>query len=356
MKKSFLVLMALLLAVGLIITACGKPEAGKETPTSETPTSETPTIEKETYNFKWSGMNPEGAVDSEYMLAMFDKILERSDGRIQIEFYPASQLGDWVTIGQEVLVGSIDMGQTCALLNDTRTFGSHGTMFCTRDHDKIKRLFSRGGTIYELMAPVFEENGAKMLGLLTYTGLPGACFTKSPPSPGDPDVPKEMTVRASPGKSSQAFVNALGYNAVQLPWNEIFVAMQTGVIDGAVGGTPALHYDSFRDVTKTYVDYEYGLSNYQLIMNLELFNTLSEEDQQIILDSVTEVCNEAFGLSEALHEKALQAWTDYGVEVIRLTDEEWEKCAEVVIREVSAYEEETYGSTYNAVKAALLAP
>lgn len=106
-----------------------------------------------------------------------------------------------------------------------------------------------------------------------------------------------------PSRNAGLVVQAWGANPVSMPAPEIYNAMQTGVIDGAMIDVTTL--DAFR--LKEVTDYvtmgmDTTISSFFMIMNRDSFSALSDEQQQIVLDSGREAAvngNEAWlGVAE----------------------------------------------------------
>ena len=59
---------------------------------------------------------------------------------------------------------------------------------------------------------------------------------------------------------------------------------QTGMVSGIFGGGAENYYASFRDLLKCYIAANTHFENWPLLINKELFESLSAEDQKILLE------------------------------------------------------------------------
>lgn len=151
-----------------------------------------------------------------------------------------------------------------------------------------------------------------------------------------------------PSRNAGLVVQAWGGNPVSMPAPEIYNAMQTGVIDGAMIDATALGSFRLAEVT-TYVTQgmETTISEFFLIMNRDSFGDLTDEQQQAVLEAgrVASIDSNAAWLGVAD-----QAMADFaaaeGKEVITLPPEEAEKfdaaSAEVVAQVIAEAEAEGF--------------
>src|SRR3546814_18465966 len=65
--------------------------------------------------------------------------------------------------------------------------------------------------------------------------------------------------------------------------------MQTGIVDGVIGGTAENQYESFKDVTKMWIQYNDHFEPFYLIASKATFGSLPAEDQKIIADVAQEM-------------------------------------------------------------------
>ena len=93
-------------------------------------------------------------------------------------------------------------------------------------------------------------------------------------------------------------------------------------------------YSTFRDVMKYWLPYRGNYNVENIYMNLELLNSLSDEDQQIIRQAAKEVSELRFGDAEAEEKTGAQKMRDYGIEVVEFTPAEYDAMAEAVVEDV----------------------
>ena len=90
-------------------------------------------------------------------------------------------------------------------------------------------------------------------------------------------------------------------------------------------------YSDFRDVIKYYVPYNVFAENIGFIMSQKIYDTLPADLQELIVETFMEESVNSFATAEQGDADALQAMEDYGIEILPLTDEEFQAYRDHVI-------------------------
>ena len=77
-------------------------------------------------------------------------------------------------------------------------------------------------------------------------------------------------------------VNALGGNGVAMGYDQVFSALQTGVIDGAENNMPSFVFDHHYEVAKYYTFTEHLIVPEILVFSRKTWDTLSKDDQTLM--------------------------------------------------------------------------
>lgn len=282
---------------------------------------------------KVSHIRPQGTtIDNE--LREFGKQLEQTtDGDVKLRIYPASALGDYSTVQERISVGAIDMAVQPAATGTSRKMQISAFPYVAENWAQAKQIYGPGGAIYDAMKGLYAQSDIVMLAAYpVYFG--GIALNTDAVSPGDPNAAKGIKVRVPGIKSFQLTSDALGYISSPLPFSEAFTAVQTGVVDGVIGGGAEGYYASFRDVTKTYVPINTHFEVWYMIINAESLADLDKEDQAALKKAAAEFEQKRWTTAEADQAKNEQKLADYGANVIELSDEELSAAAQKVRAEV----------------------
>jgi TRAP-type C4-dicarboxylate transport system substrate-binding protein len=141
---------------------------------------------------------------------------------------------------------------------------------------------------------------------------------------------KGLKMRVQQGRVFADTVNGLGASAVPMPWGEVIPAAQQGVIDGAdlpVVNINALKaYEVAKYASMTY--HNYGPT--VLVMNLDLFKSLTPEQQKLMLDIGREAQTKVRELTESVDnfQKAKEILEPKGMKVNQADVASFRKVAE----------------------------
>ena len=115
------------------------------------------------------------------------------------------------------------------------------------------------------------------------------------PQAADPNARHNLKVRVwQGGTTHRVMLERLGFNPATLAYTEIYTGMQTGIVDGQIGGTAEMALDAFKDVTKTWVQYNDHFEHDWLFINSAAFEKLSPEDQEVLRRHAATLATERF--------------------------------------------------------------
>ncbi len=255
-----------------------------------------------------------------------EKIETATDGRIEIQIYPANQLGDYVQVYEEVIRGTIELAHI-GVPDQFDSRLSVGFMpYLAKDYEEVEKVFGKDTFLSNEMDKMHNALGVKFLGYYC-EGMMGVGTIKEAFEPENAGVDKDVLVRVAPMDSFKFGAEGLGYRTTTIPYSDTFAALQTGVADGWSGGAPNINYLSFRDVIKNYYQYNLHQESTQYVMNLELFESLSAEDQKLFAEAFGEEAKNSIALAEAEDQLYRDKLSEAGVNVYEFTTDELEKMA-----------------------------
>lgn len=252
----------------------------------------------------------------------FEQYVESaSNGNIQVDIYPSSQLGD-----SEKLLEGLKLGIHKIAQGDESITGAYDPMLVWF----MPYLFSDEWVMKQFFASdVFEEINnqmAKDLGVRVLAAAPYGFYNfinKTRPIKTLADM-KGLKLRTLP--NSQLTIKtweALGASATPVPWAEIYTSIKTGVIDG-LGHTLTIMVDQkFYEVAKyVTLDMSMGCANLYLV-NEKWYQSLSDSDKAIIKRGAEMGAAAEFGIATYRNRAvAIETLQKNGVQVISLSPEE----------------------------------
>jgi len=210
----------ILALAALLIPACAKEEA---------PAGPTPAV---TYKWRMSGGDPPELADSVSMQKVCDTVREKTGGRLDITPYYAAILGSWDQTNEMCMRGDIEM--LLEGLDDTfdpRLAIGYYMPYLYTGYEQACPLWAPGGFVYEMMNEMMIPLGYRTLGGWA-RGISGITVAELPPSPFDPDVPKNMKIRVMGFTACRLTFERMGYMTTAIPYGEVYTSLQTGVAEG----------------------------------------------------------------------------------------------------------------------------
>ncbi len=263
-----------------------------------------------------------------------EQVFERTKGQVKINIFPANQLGDWTETFELISRGVVEMGfQIANAQYDPRLNFAYYMPFVVNDIEEAKQAYASGGWAFGLIKGLWLDHGIQPLAVYPI-GMAGVSLRSMPPSPGDPNVPKNMKVRVMPLAACSMTYGVLGYISTPIPYAEVYSGIQTGIVDGQMGGPPFQAW-SFRDVNKVWIQYNDYFEQHWIVINKGAWDQLPVDIQEIMQQTANEASALRWDQVETEDEdyrKILKE--DFGWEIVMLTPEELKVCADKVRREV----------------------
>jgi TRAP-type C4-dicarboxylate transport system substrate-binding protein len=270
---------------------------------------------------KWRSGHP-AAPDSVANLTherFIDLVAEKTDGRIQIDGYPAEQLGPYRDMFDNVVRGMQEVGFLPVSPEFSPSLQAVYTVYLADDWEQGKKIYAPDGWMFKLLEPIFSDLGVKLLGFY-FIGMDGLGSTKGPVVMPKDLVEQEIKVRVW-CPADRLFFQEIGAQTVDIAFSELFTSLQTGVAH-AQDNTPEVSYTLLRDVTKYYTDVGHIFEPFAVMINKDLFDGLAPETQTAIQEAATEALAWGNKKSEASEEDYYRKMEEAGITVTRLTPEQ----------------------------------
>lgn len=225
---------------------------------------------------------PEQSSVGEAALRFAELARERSDGRIEVQVFPAGQLGGDEAIGRELSRGTIQLAfvNPNSMVGIDPLFDFHILPFVAQSYEEADRIYyGEPNVIHRTLNETMERHGLKNLG---YFENDFRAISNSRHPVASVDDLKGLKMRVVPSQSLKMLFEKAGVQVVTLPFPEIFTALQQGAVDGQENGVILIDQARFFEAQK-YVT----LSNHSYVMSSiaasqRALDRLSPEDQQLL--------------------------------------------------------------------------
>jgi tripartite ATP-independent transporter DctP family solute receptor len=231
--------------------------------------------------WKASDVHPIGYPTVEAIQRMGKKLEAQTNGRISIQMFPSMQLGGEKEMIEQAQVGAlqiarISVGAMGPVVDDLNVFNMP---FIFRDEAHMRKVID-GPIGQDLLDRISASPQSKLIVLgWMDAGTRNVYSNKPVTKPADL---KGMKIRMMGNPIFVETMNAMGGNGVAMGFNELFSALQTGVVDGAENNPPTLLAQNHYTVSKVY-----SLTGHLIIPEIFVFSkrtwdTLSKADQDLV--------------------------------------------------------------------------
>jgi len=258
---------------------------------------------------------------------MAKELTARSHGALDVQFFGKTLIPQELEIINAVKSGSIAIGSPAgAAATVFPEMGVFLVPYLVKDYASAYAMFN-GSIGDKLDKELQDKYKLKVLCFYDY-GFRHFWTAKKPIV--EPRDLRGAKIRVQQAKVFGDTINGLGGNAVPMAWGEVITAAKQGVIDG--GDLPIVNmkalkiYEVSKYASMTY--HNYGPTN--VVMNLEIFNSLSDEHKKLVLDVSREAQAKIRELTETVDSfaKAKEELEPLGMTVVQAKVELFRKVAE----------------------------
>ncbi|KGJ03213.1 tripartite ATP-independent transporter solute receptor, DctP family [Paracoccus halophilus] len=229
-----------------------------------------------------SDTHPDGYPTVEGVRAMAAEVKEKTEGRICIEVFPASQLGEEKDAIEQTQFGVIDMVRA--------SFGTFNDIVPETQLFSLPYLFRNQDHMYKVMdGPIGDELAAgfaekDLIALAYYDGGARSFYNSQKPIDSIDDL-SGMKFRVMQNDVFVDMMSALGADATPMPYGEVYSSIQSGVIDGAENNYPSYDSSGHAEVAKYYTLDQHLMVPEVVAVSKLSWEKLSPEDQQIMREA-----------------------------------------------------------------------
>ncbi len=243
------------------------------------------------------------------------EIKMRTNGRYDVEVFPASSLGKETDINQGLTLGTVDIIYTGQLFAG-RTYGPlaiAGAPYMFRDFNHWKK-YATSPLFTELADGYRQKSGGNKVLAITYYGERHVTSNKSINRPEDM---KGLKIRVPDAPLYTMFPRAVGANPTPIAFAEVYLALQNGTVDAQENPLPTIDAKKFYEVQKYIVLTGHITDALLTIVGGPTWSKLTPADQKIFED--------------VLKEAATRATTEI-VDIEKKMSAEFEKRGKTVVR------------------------
>lgn len=235
------------------------------------------------------------------VLAFIEKIKEKSEGEIDIQFFPDGQLGTGAALATALKMGTVDM--LAVGFNGLQTLYPDLSVFqfpyVYRDVHHADRASSPSSPLFQKMnAKLIETSNVRMIGN-GYYGTRQLTLNSPAYTPADL---KGKKLRIQPRPLTIATGEGMGAVATVLSFSELPTGLATGVVDGQENPLRTIYAGKFYQTQKYLMLTDHIIAMAVLAINENTWKGLDENQQNMFMEAAKEA--KEVTLKEALAEEA----------------------------------------------------
>jgi len=248
-----------------------------------------------------------------------DILAERTDGRLEVDIFPDSQVGDDAQMMSALQSGTLEMtypstSPAASIVPEVGLFDLPFLFPTPESADKVldgeigqEILDAFDGTGIKALA--FSENGYRQL-------------TNSKQAVSSPEDVKGLALRVMENQIQVDIWKTLGANPTSMAFGEVFSALEQGVVDGQENPWNTILTSKFYEVQGHASETRHVYTPFIIMIGEEFYDGLSQEDQDIVQEAAVAAGKYERTVSREFNDYAKQQLIDNGLEITELSEEE----------------------------------
>ena len=269
---------------------------------------------------KASDVHPAGYPTVVAVESFGKKLEQATNGRISVKMFASMQLGGEKEAIEQAQIGAIQLARVSVgalgpVIDELNVFN---LPFLFRNTAHMQQVID-GPIGQELLAKITDNPKAGLVGLCWMDAGARSMYDTKKPIAGIDDL-KGMKMRVMGNPMFVDMMNSLGGNGVAMGYDQVFSALQTGVIDGAENNPPSFVFDNHFTVAKYYTLTEHLIVPEVLVLSKKTWDGLSKDEQALVSKFAREAQLEERKLWQEYEKQAVEKAKAAGIQIIEVPD------------------------------------
>ena len=268
---------------------------------------------------KASDVHPAGYPTVVAVESIGKKLDMATKGRVTVQMYPSMQLGGEKEAIEQAQVGAIafarvSVGALGPVVDDLNVFN---LPYVFRNTAHMQKVID--GELGKELLDKVTNSGKGLIGLCWMDAGARSFYNTKRPIKTMADL-KGMKVRVMGNPMFVDMANSMGGNGVAMGYDQVFNALQTGVVDGAENNPPSFVFDNHYQVAKFYTIDEHLIVPEMLVFSKKIFDTMSKAEQADLLKFAREAQMEERKLWVEYEKQAMDKARAAGIQIVEVSD------------------------------------
>jgi tripartite ATP-independent transporter DctP family solute receptor len=247
------------------------------------------------------------------------KLDKATSGRLTVQMFASMQLGGEKEAIEQAQVGAIQfarvsVGALGPVIDDLNVFN---LPYVFRDTAHMRKVID--GQIGQDLLDKVTNAGKGLVGLCWMDAGARNFYNTKKPVKTLADL-KGMKVRVMGNPMFVDMANSMGGNGVAMGYDQVFSALQTGVVDGAENNPPSFVFDNHYQVAKYLTIDEHLIVPEMLVFSKKAFDAMSKEDQALLIKFSREAQQEERKLWDDYEKQAMDKAKAAGTNIVQVSD------------------------------------
>lgn len=282
-----------------------------------------------------------------------DLVAEQSNGTLEIEVFPSSQLGAKNDLIDQMIAGEPVITLADGAFYADRGVPDFGIVFSPFLFDSWEDCWKlTESDWYKEQCSKLEGQGLK---IVTSNWIYGERHTMTKKPVNSAADLKGMKIRVPNNKIQIKGFEVLGATPTPMPLGDVYTALQQGTIDGLENPLPVLYNGKFQEVAKNLILDGHVKNFTTWVCGADFFNTLTKEQQDLLISTASEAGLYNNELQEQAMQDTLEKFKSEGVTVVEPSAEVLEqfKAEAAKFYELPDFADSWTPGLYDTVKAAM---
>ena len=270
--------------------------------------------------FKASDVQPPGYPTVAATESLGKKLEAATNGRLSVRMYPSMQLGGEKETIEQTQIGAVQLLRVSAgalgpIVDEINVVNMP---FLFRDTAHAEKMMD-GPLGQELLDKITANANAGLVGLCWMDSGARSLYNTKRPIKSIEDV-KGLKFRVIGNPIFIDMMNALGGNGVAMGYDQVFSALQTGVIDGAENNPPSYVFSNHYAAARYFSLTEHLIIPEALVFSKKNWASLSADDQALIKKFAREAQLEERDLWNKYQKDAMDKALAAGCQITEIAD------------------------------------
>lgn len=315
----------------VVMAACGNGEDGEAEGANDSSSGESITLQL------GHALSP-GTPASDNIDEVAENVAERTEGRVEFDIYPDSQLGSETEMLEQIQVGSMDSG--AIMVGSMQTLDMKMAIedlpYMWADIENAREAYK--GEFGEELASIMEEQGMTTIGYLEW-GFRHVTNNEKPIV--QPEDLEGMNIRVAETALRVDAFEQVGALPTVMAFSEVYGALQQGALDAQENPLANIVAPRFYEVQDYLSLTGHFYNTVMVVADTETWDSISEEDQQVIIEEFETASEEVQIANDEMESEYLTELEENGMEIN--DDVDAEAFREAMLPVYDEWEEDVFG-------------